>query len=383
MADMEILFEQVPWLKFFWLGVMVVLGACLGSFLNVLIYRLPNGIGLLSPSRSFCPTCEKQIPWVFNIPVLSWLLLRGRSQCCRQPISSRYLWVEVITALGFLLIWSLLPLTQASFISLFFIIALTISWIDAETMLIPLALIWFGMFTGLVAATFAPHLIDGYVGIDGLWQSLLGGLTGAGILWLVSRGGKLAFGVKAIEFDSPTPWRLEEPKEAGEEISLLIGDGKRDDKGAGEGEERIQWSDMFYRKRDRLIINGDELTVNGKRLEAESIEITQDFLQAGGKTWDLEKDLQSASGKAIQMKIPREAMGAGDIWLLAMLGCWTGWQGVVFSLFASSILALVWALFNRIGMGKQLPYGPFLCGGGFIYLLWGSQILEAYLNWVL
>lgn len=70
-------------------------------FLNVVIYRLPLGLSVNEPSRSFCPTCKEPIPWYLNIPILSWLMLRGRSACCNTPISVRYWLVEVATALLF------------------------------------------------------------------------------------------------------------------------------------------------------------------------------------------------------------------------------------------------------------------------------------------
>lgn len=75
--------------------------ACIGSFLNVVIYRVPLGISINDPARSFCPECDEPIPWYLNIPVFSWLFLRGKSACCRTPISFRYWLVELLTALIF------------------------------------------------------------------------------------------------------------------------------------------------------------------------------------------------------------------------------------------------------------------------------------------
>lgn len=76
-----------------------LMGACIGSFLNVVIYRTPLGISVNDPARSFCPECEEPIPWYLNIPVLSWLTLRGKSACCGTRISFRYCFVELLTAL--------------------------------------------------------------------------------------------------------------------------------------------------------------------------------------------------------------------------------------------------------------------------------------------
>ena len=82
--------------------VFGLMGACIGSFLNVVIYRMPQGVSVNDPARSFCPECGKPIPWFLNIPVLSWLALRGKSACCGTRISFRYCFVELFSALLFL-----------------------------------------------------------------------------------------------------------------------------------------------------------------------------------------------------------------------------------------------------------------------------------------
>ena len=76
-------------------------GACIGSFLNVVIYRLPRGKSLATPPSS-CPFCSYRIPFYLNIPVISWILLRGKCKNCQAPISPRYIIIEFITALAFL-----------------------------------------------------------------------------------------------------------------------------------------------------------------------------------------------------------------------------------------------------------------------------------------
>jgi prepilin signal peptidase PulO-like enzyme (type II secretory pathway) len=85
--------------------LIIILGACIGSFLNVVIYRNSRGLSIRKPSRSFCPACEKPIVWYDNIPVLSYLLLGGRCRHCKAPISIQYPLVELATALVFLMTW--------------------------------------------------------------------------------------------------------------------------------------------------------------------------------------------------------------------------------------------------------------------------------------
>ena len=77
------------------------MGAGIGSFLNVVIYRLPRGISVNQPRRSFCPTCKNQIPMWLNIPLVSWIMLRGKCAKCGCSISPRYLGVEMLTGLLF------------------------------------------------------------------------------------------------------------------------------------------------------------------------------------------------------------------------------------------------------------------------------------------
>ncbi len=96
------------------IGVFVwLLGLCIGSFLNVVIYRLPRGLNVSKPRRSFCPGCEAPIAWYDNIPVLSWLLLRGRCRSCGMAISVQYPLVEAATGLTFVLVYHLLAVLGA------------------------------------------------------------------------------------------------------------------------------------------------------------------------------------------------------------------------------------------------------------------------------
>ncbi|MGH8525718.1 MAG: prepilin peptidase, partial [Gammaproteobacteria bacterium] len=86
-----------------------ILGAAVGSFLNVSIYRLPVDLSVNKPRRSFCPACKTPIPWHQNLPLISWLLLRGRCANCGSKIAFRYFAVELLTALLFLAIWQSFP----------------------------------------------------------------------------------------------------------------------------------------------------------------------------------------------------------------------------------------------------------------------------------
>lgn len=125
----------------FWLTAAVVVGLCLGSFLNVVVYRLPRGLSLIYPG-SACPKCKKSIAWFDNIPIISWILLKGRCRHCGQPISIQYPIVEALTGAVWGIITFVAYQQQWLAIQLLFILAistilLAIAIIDFQTFLVP------------------------------------------------------------------------------------------------------------------------------------------------------------------------------------------------------------------------------------------------------
>jgi leader peptidase (prepilin peptidase)/N-methyltransferase len=135
----------------------VVLGLALGSFLNVCIYRLPRGMSVLNPRWSACPNCKQPIAFYDNVPVLSWLLLRGRCRQCKAPISPRYLLIEVLTAGLFLACsWHFgMTLATLKYWTLAFLL-LGLIFTDAETKLLPDKMTLTGLGLGIVFSLFVP-----------------------------------------------------------------------------------------------------------------------------------------------------------------------------------------------------------------------------------
>src|SRR6187549_3272071 len=113
MFDAEI-WAKVPF--HFWTLVLFILGCIVGSFLNVFIYRMPLGRSVISPP-SHCPHCNYSIPFYLNIPLVTWLMLRGKCKNCGAPISVRYFLVELLTGLMFLSCWVLYG-RQSPFVAL-------------------------------------------------------------------------------------------------------------------------------------------------------------------------------------------------------------------------------------------------------------------------
>ena len=118
-------------------------GLCLGSFLNVVIYRLPLGISVAQPTWSFCPRCNSTIKWYDNIPVASWLMLGARCRNCRQPISVQYPLVEAITGLAFVLTFHLLFVQGAR------VGATALTWPTD----VPLLLAWLTLVAAMIACS--------------------------------------------------------------------------------------------------------------------------------------------------------------------------------------------------------------------------------------
>jgi leader peptidase (prepilin peptidase)/N-methyltransferase len=349
-----------------------VLGACVGSFLNVAIYRLPRGLSVNEPKRSFCPGCNKEIPWFRNIPLVTWLLQRGKCAECKGSIPFRYFAVELLTACLFLLMWMTFPQNpgEALFYMVLMALLVVVVFVDAELMLIPLQVTWLGAGLGLVAAVLVQHhlYLDGeaHGWKDGLWMSVKGLLAGFGGLWAVVILGKLAFGKKNLAFEEAVDWMLREPDENADENDpaqqlCFIIDG-----------EAHGWGDLFYRDSDQLIIEGSGFRVDGKKVQAKSLVIKGDRVELEGETLMIE-ELQSLEGKASQVTIPREAMGMGDVYLMGMLGCCLGWQSVIFTVFAACLFSILLAILGRLGFGQRLPFGPSLAFGATCWIFWGWQ----------
>ena len=360
----------------FWLIPAFLIGACIGSFLNVVIYRVPLGMSVNEPRRSFCPACKKPIPMWLNIPLVSWWWLRRKCAECGAPIAFRYFAVELLTAVLFTATWHFFgpeaPLA-VPFLWLLMALLVAITFIDTEHLIIPSGLTWMGTVAGLAACAVWPQL-PVLAGVpDGGWlagigHGAIGWVTGFVGLWLVVELGKLAFGKKALKFDHPVDWHLKEPATDEDPMCFVIDD------------EEIAWWDIFCRKSDRLLVQATDIVVDGESVGGGKLVIRETGIELPDGTERHLAKMKSLAGSATSVVIPREAMGIGDVHLLGMIGAFLGWSGAFFSLFAASLLALVAALIGRIGFGKQLPFGPFLAMGSATWLFGGWKLWAGYVD---
>jgi leader peptidase (prepilin peptidase)/N-methyltransferase len=161
------------------LALAGVFGAIFGSFLNVVIYRVPLGQSILSPP-SRCRKCGYSLKWVDNIPIVSWLLLRGRCRKCGVSVSWQYPIVELITALLFVLVVWLTPPGPLVFARLLLVcILIALFGIDLEHQILPNTITLPGIVIGLLFSLIAP---------PGWKDALLGALLGGGILYAIAWG---------------------------------------------------------------------------------------------------------------------------------------------------------------------------------------------------
>src|SRR5271154_401426 len=221
----------------FWSLVFFTLGCIIGSFLNVCIYRMPLGLSIVSPP-SHCPHCKYAIPFYLNIPLVTWLALRGRCKNCRAPISPRYFVVELLTGAAFLSCWLVfggkspaLALVYAIFIAGL----ICATFIDFEHFIIPDEITLGGMVVGFAASFFLPSLHDANSFGAGMLRSALGIVTGAGIVYAILRLGKLLFGRQKLRLPAET-------KIVFSETCVHLPD------------KEILYEELFYRKSDAIVL---------------------------------------------------------------------------------------------------------------------------------
>jgi leader peptidase (prepilin peptidase)/N-methyltransferase len=355
-----------PVYEFLFGAFAFIFGAAVGSFLNVCIYRLPLDLSVNAPRRSFCPACKQPILWHQNLPLISWLLLRGRCANCGSKIAFRYFAVELLTALLFLAIWQSFACQVAIAYWIFVSLLIVATFIDFEHFIIPDRVTIGGIIAGVVASVALPALMDTHSPLAAGVRSLLAAALGYVILLIVLEAGKIAFGRKRIRFDTVKPFIW---TKRGDDADFIVGD------------EQTLWSDHFAREKDRLLLKCDEAKIDNRTYGSAVLEFYYDRVAVEGHVLALD-DVTRISGLARELMIPREAMGRGDLKFLAAIGAFLGWRAVLFSLFAGSLLGSIIGLITLI-VGKRvwsakLPFGPYLAFGAVTWMFFGDLFLRWY-----
>jgi len=388
----------VPYL--IWLIFIFAFGCCIGSFLNVVIYRLPRDKSLVTPP-SACPACDKNIRFYDNIPLISWLLLGRKCRFCKAPISPRYFFVELLTALVFTGLFALYTQTDvrpgmgelaggrwlvyAVHIALLgaFIAA---SAIDLEYWVIPLSICWFVTAAGLIASTAGVYAIDESLLVEyrllprataGTGSLALGAAVGLGISWVLLVTGLLKRSYicegdedsqSTAQENAPTPG--EQPAESGES-------------------EEPHFNHRFESGREILFLLPIVVCaiaahfIAGRAVDEQA---WKDFpMQHPAVAGFLGSLFGYFVGCAIVWAVRilgtlgfgKEAMGLGDVHLMGAAGAVIGPIPVVVAFFIAPFFGLAWAggqmFFKKI---RQIPYGPFLSLGILAVMILHDWIMD-------
>ena len=342
-----------------------ILGTIVGSFLNVCIHRIPRGDSIVAP-RSRCYQCGKTIRWFDNIPLLSYILLRGKCRDCGARFSIRYWMVELITALLFVAIWREFDVREAIAYTIFTCGLIVATFIDFEHYIIPNKLTWGGVVVGLILSGIIPTLQNEALHVKAALWSLVGALTGYGVLWGVVELGKHFFGVKKVILPSPTK-------------ILLKSDGIQI------GTETEVWEEIFARESDLLRFDATHVRLGNKIWDEAKIQVNWQQVKIQDEVFNL-SELGEVAATTQTILVPREAMGFGDVKFLAAIGAFLGPKSIFFIILISSLtgslVGLATILIGEKAWGLKLPYGPYLALASIIWIFWGSQWMSLYIQWL-
>jgi len=366
---MSHVFDSATWAAvppLFWYGVLFVLGCLVGSFLNVCIYRMPRDLSIVSPP-SHCPQCNYSIPWYLNVPLVTWLTLRGRCANCRAPIPARYFVVELLTGLAFLACWHQ-TWRQSPLVALAYCLLLAgfiaATFIDFEHYIIPDEITKGGMVAGALCSFAIPALHGTPSHALGLLQSAIGMAVGAGIVGLVVRVGKLLFGRQNIEL--PPGTRI-----VFTETAVVLPD------------REIPFGELFYRKSDVITIEASFVEVIDRCYRNILVQLTPETLRLGKDQVDPET-VPQMEVVADRITLPREAMGLGDVKFMGAIGAFLGWKATLFTLMFSSIIGAFIGLglivLRRREWSAHLPYGPYIAAAATGWIFGGQKLFNWWLT---
>jgi leader peptidase (prepilin peptidase)/N-methyltransferase len=393
----------------FWIVFLFAIGCCVGSFLNVVIYRLPRDKSLVRPPSS-CPSCGKHIQFYDNIPLVSWLLLCGKCRYCKARISPRYFVIELLTGLVFVGAFALyfhsnLRHGIPAFLSggwilylisvILFSSLIACSAIDLEMWIIPLSICWFATAAGLLGGTIAPLLIHPatiryyfllpttadlvFINHTTVASLVTGATIGLGISMLL-----LATGVLKRSYDFSRIQKSSENPEKPADSTSQSGSGQ-----AGSPQAEVEFNDRFEMFREVLFL----LPIIVCALAASQIVNQCPALHQWWLVFSqrpvVEGFMGSLAGYFVGCTIVwatrifgtlafgREAMGLGDVHLMGAAGTVIGPLFIVIAFFVAPFFGLVWAAAQMFSKKtRQIPYGPFLSLGILVVMILHDRIID-------
>ena len=352
------------WLHLYLDFVVFAFGAVVGSFLNVCVHRMPRGESIVAPP-SHCPHCNERIRWSDNIPLVSYLVLRGKCRHCGTRISSRYFVVELLTGVLFLAIWSQFKEVNPALCPIYWLLVAGLiagSFIDFEHYIIPNELTLGGVVVGFLCSVAVPTLQHTPSHGEATLRSLGGILSGGLVLFLIAELGKLLFGRLRVPLPPDTVVRI-----ADDMLKLP--------------DEEIPWPDLFFRQSDQIRFKAATLKFADKAFTDATVAVREDTFTVNGEQYSL-ADAGAIEATTNEIVIPREAMGFGDVKLLAGIGAFLGWQSTVFAIFVSSTVGSLVSL-ALIACGKKefqsrIPYGPYIALGAIVWIFAQEPLLAIF-----
>jgi leader peptidase (prepilin peptidase)/N-methyltransferase len=325
-----------------------------GSFLNVCIHRMPIGQSIVRP-RSHCPHCNYSIPWFLNVPIATWLYLRGKCANCAARISPRYLLIEILTGTLFAGAWIRFGnLSPAVAVVICIVLAAFIvaTFIDLEHFIIPDEITLGGVVAGFLFSLLVPQIQGTLSRPEAMRASFWGIAVGGGLVYAILRGGKLLFGRHHIALAA-------ESRVTFSETSLKLPD------------EEVPYEELFYRKSDAIVLFAKQVELPDRCYWNVAVQLTPEKLTVGEETFNPE-EVPNMEVVTDRLTLPREAMGFGDVKFMAAIGAFFGWEAVIFSLMASAVLGSIVGVgaivLRKSEWSSRIPYGPYIALAAAIYL---------------
>ncbi|MFN0058343.1 MAG: prepilin peptidase [Planctomycetota bacterium] len=339
-------------------GLAAALGLAVGSFLNVCIYRLPQpDLSISRPPRSFCPKCRGAIAWYDNLPVISWLLLGARCRLCHASISARYPLVELLTA------------------ALFFLVVIEIGAPPIDAAWVIAHVFWAAVFAVLIVVTGIDidlRIIPDELSVNGTIAALGASLVVGGVPIELELPGFIA---ERLACAAPfafggSAWLAIAP------AALLAGSSAmwlfRRWSPAYDGSRRTWWDTRLAGVVGAAIASllVGYCAIPGFKDEPAAQQLTASLyglIIGAGSIYSI--------GVIGKMVFRKDAMGFGDVKLMAALGALLGWKAVLVAIFLACMLgSIVGIIVKLITKSSYIPFGPFLSAGAGIMVLWNEWV---------
>ncbi len=384
--------------EWIWCAYILAFGCCIGSFLNVVIYRLPREKSLVKPG-SACPGCGTPIRFYDNIPLVSWMVLGAKCRHCKTRISARYFIVELLTGSAFLGLYlayfhtsvrSGMQVDGGWFIYLLHLVMLAAfiagSGIDLELWIIPLSICWLVTVAGFVGSAVGAYIVAPTLIREGSLLPIASAGTGA-----LASGGAIGLAIGMLLLRTGLLKRSYEVPEGAEGQARPVDEVMTSENDGTPYGDEPEYNHRLEALREILFL----MPIIACALAAHAIATRPGPVG----TWWADCVAQPAVGGFLgslfgylvgcavvwatrifgTLAFGKEAMGLGDVHLMGAAGAVIGPMMVVIAFFVAPFFGLGWALFQMFFKKiRQIPYGPFLSLAVFTVMILHDWILNRF-----